>query len=73
MTLIQQNLRSDVFRSSTNSVSSFPHNFGESEVNEFQVTVISNHNILRFEVSIHDFFSMQILENTDDLSSVESK
>jgi len=71
VTLIEQNLRRYVFRSSTNGKGALRDNLGEAEINHLEVAIISNHNILRLQISVNDILSMQVLKNTDDLCPIE--
>ena len=49
MSLVKDDLRSNVFRSSTNSEgSAFIENFSKSKISQFQVAIIGNEKIFRF-------------------------
>ena len=72
MPLIEQNLRSDILRGSTYSISSFSDHFGETEIDQLEVPVASNHNVFWFQIAVADLFSLQVFENRDNLSTVES-
>lgn len=71
VTLIQQNLRRYVFRSTANGKGSLRDNLREAEINHLEVAIVSNHNILWLQISVNDILSMQVLKNTDDLCPVE--
>ena len=47
MALIQENLRSDVLRSTTNRVCPFSHYLRKPKVNQLQVTILGYHDVLR--------------------------
>ena len=72
MTLIEQNLRSDILRGSTYSISSFSDHFGETKINQLQVPIAPNHNVFWFQITVADLFSLKVFENRDNLRPVES-
>lgn len=43
-----------------------------SHINKFKVAVLTDHNILRFEVSVHDWVRMQCLESVHHDGPVKS-
>ena len=71
MSLIKQNFRSNVLRCAADGICSFCDHFCEAEVYKLQVSIRSNHNIFRFQISIDYFLALQIFKNRDYLSSVE--
>jgi hypothetical protein len=63
MALVENNLRGDVFRSTTNGEgSAFIEDLGETKISQFEVSVIGNEKIFRFEVSENDVLAMKVLE-----------
>ncbi len=70
--LVQQNLRSDVLRSSANGVCSLCNDLCKAEVNHLQVAISANHDVLRLQIPVDNVETLKILENRDDLGSVES-
>ena len=56
--------REDVFLSSFNF-------FGESEIGEFDVAFVVDHDVFRFEVSIDDIFAVHVVKGKNDLRNVE--
>jgi hypothetical protein len=71
VTLIEQNLRRYVFRSTTNGKGALRDNLGEAKINHLEVAVISDHDVFWLQISVYDILSMQVLKNTDDLCPVE--
>ncbi len=71
MTLVQENFRSDVLWGAANCESAFGNDFCESEVNHFQISILAYHDVLWFQVTIDDIFSVQVFEDGDYLSTVE--
>lgn len=63
MSLIQNNLRSNVLWCSTDGKSSaLSQNLGEPKISQLQIPIISDQQILRLEISEDDVLAMQIFE-----------
>lgn len=72
MALVENNLRGDVLRSTTNGEgSAFIEDLGETKISQFEVSVIGNEKVFRFEVSENDVLAMKVLEAGGDGSTVE--
>ena len=69
--LVQQDFRCDVFRGSADCVGALCDHFRESEVYQLQVAVRANHYVFRLQVSVHYFFTLEVLKNGDDLSAIK--
>ena len=52
VSFIEKNFGSDVLWSSANSIGALRDSFREPIVDKFQIAVIADHNILRFEITI---------------------
>jgi hypothetical protein len=73
MTLVQNNLRGNVLRSTANSESSsLIENLGKSEIGKLQITVVSDQEILGFEISIDDILGVKVFKTASNSGSVES-
>ena len=46
--------------------------FGRAHVNEFEVAVIINHNVFRFQIAVNYVFEMQILQRKQQAPQVQS-
>jgi len=73
MTLVQQNLRSDILRSPANRVGSLGHNLGESIVDELEITVVCNHDILWLEVTIANVPRVKVLKDAGNLCAIKGR
>lgn len=74
MALVEDDFRSNVLGSTADGESSaFIEDFRESEVSEFQVTIVGDKKILWLEVSEDDIFAVQVFEATGDSSCVEPR
>ena len=74
MTLIQDYLWSNVFWCSANGKgSALIEHFGESKVRKFQVPIIGDEQVFRFEVSENDVLVMQIFKTTGHYGTVEPR
>jgi hypothetical protein len=51
LTLVKKDLRSQIFGSSTKSVSSSLNDLGETEISKFQETIFMNQQVLRLKIS----------------------
>lgn len=72
MSLVENNLRGNVFRGSTDcESSSFIEDFSETEISEFKVSIIGDEEIFWFEVSEDDVFAVKILKASRDSSGIE--
>ena len=74
MTYVQDNLRRDVFGSSTESVSTVPRlqTLHEAEIGHLNVATVLHENILRLQISIDQVLTMHVLENEYNLSTVKA-
>lgn len=63
MALIEQDFRSNILGSTTNGVCSLTNDLCKPKVNELQEAVVTNHDVLRFQVSVHNVFVMQVFED----------
>ena len=63
MSLVKENLRSDVLRSSANCVRAPCHCLGESVIDKFKVTIRCNHDVFRFKISVYDVVTVQVLKH----------
>lgn len=73
MALIEENLRGNVFGCSTNGVGPLSNNFGKPKVNKFEVAISADHDVLWLQIPVDNILRLEILENGNDLSSVESR
>ena len=62
VSLVEEDLGSNVFWSATNSVSSFLDNFGETVIDELEVSIVADHDVFWLQVSVDDVFAMEVLE-----------
>ena len=72
MALIQKNLWCQILGSSTEGECSIVYFFGEAEICEFDVAVLVDEDIFRFEVSINDISLVKIFEDHDDLGRIKT-
>jgi len=71
--LVQNNFWSDVLRSSTNRKRpALVQKFSKPKVSKFEVAVVSNEQIFRFQISEDDIFAMQIFEAGGNNGAVEA-
>ena len=71
--LVQNDFRGNVLRSTADGeCSSFIKHFSKSEICKFQVTIVSDQKILRFEVPKNNIFAMQVFKATGHNWPVES-
>ena len=54
----------------TSSLPIFDH-FGESKISDFDMSFMTNEQVLWFEITICNVHTMEIFEGEDDLNSVE--
>jgi hypothetical protein len=73
MTLVENHLRSKVFRSSTKSICSGFYYFGETEVSQLQVSILSDEQVFRFQIPVNNIPFMKILKNESNLCSEQPK
>ena len=71
MTLIKQYFWRDILGRSANRIRTFLDDLRESEIDHLQITVRANHNVLWFQVPVYDLLTLKILENGNNLASVE--
>ena len=71
MTFIKQNLGRNVLRSSTNCIGSLLDDLGETEINQFEITVRLDHNVLGLQITVDNLLGLKILKDSDDLRAVE--
>jgi hypothetical protein len=63
VTLVQKNFGCNVLGSAADSVGALLDYFSETIINQFQITVIRYHNVLRLQVTIHNVFTMQVFKH----------
>jgi len=73
MALVEQNLRRQVLWSSTQSVGPGLYNFGKAEVGQLEIAVLSKKQVFWFEVSEDDVLIMEMLEDKDNLGSIQAE
>jgi hypothetical protein len=72
MALVEDNLWRNILWSSTNGKgSSFIQDFSKSEVGKLEITIISNEQVLRLEVSEDDILAVEVLEASGDSSAIK--
>ena len=67
MALIQKDLGSDVFGGTAYGECTFCYDLSEAEINHFQISVLTHHDILGFQIAVHDIFCVQVFEYGDYL------
>lgn len=72
MALVEENLWRNVLRRAANGVGALLNMLGKAVVNQLQKAISADHDVLRFQVAIHDILTVQIFENACDLRSIES-
>ena len=73
MALIEDDLRSDVLRGSTDGEgSAFDKELGKSKVSQFEVTVITDEEVLGLEVSEDDVLAVKVFEARGHNGCVEA-
>jgi hypothetical protein len=72
VTLVLQNLRSEVLRCTTKCKSSVINDLCKPKICEFEISIRANQNIFRFEVSIDNVLAVKILDDEDNLCCIES-
>lgn len=71
MTLVEQNLRSDVLWCTTDGIGTLSNDLSEPEIDQLQKAIISNHDVLRLKVTIDDILSVEVLEDANNLGSIK--
>lgn len=71
MALIQEDLGSNVLRGAAYGKCTLSHDLSEAEIDHFQISILSYHDILGLEIAIHNIFGVQVLEDRDYLCAVE--
>lgn len=71
--LVRHHLGSQVLRSAAVTHSQFPvaQNLGQTVINDLEVASSVNQNVLEFQVSVHNSFSVKFTNSEDDLSCIE--
>jgi hypothetical protein len=72
MALVQQNLGCQVLGSATESVGPGFNYLGETEIGKFEVTVLRDKQILRFEIPENNVLVVQVFKYKNNLRSIES-
>jgi len=72
VTLVEEDFRCDVLGRSTNSVSALGHCLGETVVDKFQVSIITDHDIFGFQITVDNIAAMKVFEDACDLGTIES-
>jgi hypothetical protein len=67
MTFVKNNFGREVLRGSAEGVSLSIDDLSKTEVSQLQITVCINQNVFRFQVSIHNILSVQVLEDGYDV------
>jgi hypothetical protein len=73
MTLVHEDLRSQILRSPAQRISSFSllEVLDEAKIWQFEEAAFLDKHVLWLQISIDEVFSVEILESQDDLSGVE--
>jgi len=71
VTLIEQDLRCDVLWCSTDRVRSLFDDLSKTKVDEFEVTVLVDHDIFRFQITVYNILGVEVLKNSGNLGTVE--
>lgn len=71
VTLIEQDLGRNVLRRSTNGVRSLFDDLSKAKIDEFKVTVLVDHNIFRFQITVYNILGVEVLKNSGNLGTVE--
>lgn len=69
--LIQQDLWCYVLGRAADREGALGNYLRESEINHFEIAIVSDHDVLWLEVAIDDILPMQVLKDADYLRSVE--
>lgn len=72
MTLVKENLGCDVFRSPTDSEGSLCYNLSKTEIDHLEISILTDHNVLRLQVAIADILRVQVLKDGDYLCTIEN-
>ena len=72
MALVEENLWRNVLRRAANGVGALNNFLGKAVIDQLQIAISADHDVLGFEVAIHDVPTVQIFENACDLRSIES-
>ncbi len=71
--LVQDDFRGDVLRGTANGKgSAFIEDFGESEISQFEVSIVGDEKIFGFEVSEDNIFAMKVFEARGNGGCIES-
>jgi hypothetical protein len=70
--LIEQYLRCYVLRGAADGVGALADDLSEAEVDELEVALVADHDVLRLQVAVDDVLPVQVLEDANYLSPVES-
>ena len=62
VTLVEQNLWSNILRRAANSVGPLCDYFGKPKVNHLKISITANHDVLRLQISVHNIFALQVLK-----------
>ena len=72
VTLILQDLGSEVFRSSAEGEGSIFNLLGKSKISQFEISISSNQNIFRFEIPVDDVFGVKVLKDENHVRCVKA-
>ena len=73
MTLVEDDLRSDVLGSTANGESAaLGQELGKAEISEFEVAIIGNEKVFRLEISEDDIFAVKVLKAGGDGGCIEA-
>ncbi len=73
MALIQEDFGSDVLGGTANGKCALSYDLSEAKIDHFQISVLSYHDILGFEIAVHNIFGVQVLKDGDYLCTVEDR
>jgi len=73
MALVEQNLGRNVLGGAADGVGAFSDDFGETEVDHFQVAVASNHDVFGLKIPVADLLGVEVLKDGNNLRCVKSK
>lgn len=71
--LVLQDLGGQVFGCSTEGKGSIFYGLSKSKICKFEISIWSDENVLRFEVTVDDVLGVEVLEDEDDVAGVEAE
>lgn len=58
VTLVEKDLRCDVLGGTANCEGALSYYLSEAEIDHLEISIIGDHDVLGFEISVHDVFTM---------------